>query len=74
MGESVKSVLFIGDAACGSGFGKASHYMLEELKKRWNRISVLGINFRGDHRAGPVDYDYPIYAAFAEVTGSVFAG
>lgn len=64
MGESVKSLLFIGDAACGSGFGKASHYMLEELKQRW-KVSVLAINFRGDHRAGPVDYDYPIYAAFA---------
>jgi D-inositol-3-phosphate glycosyltransferase len=71
MGESVKSVLFIGDAACGSGFGKASHYILEELKKRC-RISVLGINFRGDHRAGPVDYDYPIYAAFAGGDGLGF--
>lgn len=64
MGESVKSLLYIGDAACGSGFGKAAHYMLEELKQRWN-LTVLAINFRGDHRAGPIDYDYPIYAAFA---------
>lgn len=67
----MKNLLFIGDAACGSGFGKASHYILEVLKGRY-KISVLGINFRGDHRAGPVDYDYPIYAAFAGGDGLGF--
>lgn len=60
MGESVKKLMFVGDAACGSGFGKATHYILEILKQRW-QVFVVGVNYRGF----PHKYTYPIYPAWA---------
>lgn len=60
----MKKLLFIGDAACGSGFGRASHYILEELRQRWE-VSVIGINYRGY----PHKYPYDIYPAWATGDG-----
>ena len=56
----MKTLLWVGDAACSSGFGRASHYILERLRGRWN-VAVLGVNYRGD---SPTDYSYPIYTAW----------
>ncbi len=53
-----KKLLFIGDAACPSGFARATHEILDRLEPEYD-ITVLGINYRGD----PHNYPYPIYAA-----------
>jgi D-inositol-3-phosphate glycosyltransferase len=46
----MRRLLWIGDAACASGFAKSSHYTLEVLQKTWD-LTVLGLNFLGDpHR------------------------
>lgn len=55
----MKKLLWIGDAACGSGFGRASHYILKYLTRYWN-VHVLGTNYTGD----PHDEPYPIYPAW----------
>lgn len=55
-----KKLLFIGDAACGSGFGRATHHILKHMSESWE-IAVIGVNYRGD----PHDEPYPIYPAFA---------
>lgn len=55
----MRKLLWIGDAACDSGFARATHYTLETLRKTWD-VSVLGLNYRGD----PHDYPYPIYPCF----------
>lgn len=60
----MKTLMFIGDAACGSGFGRASHFLLEELRKTWN-VVVIGVNYRGY----PHQYPYPIYPAWATGDG-----
>lgn len=59
-------LLWVGDACCPSGFGLATHRILEALDHRCGRggeydVTVLGINYRGD----PYDYPYPVYAALA---------
>lgn len=54
----MKNLLFIGDAACPSGFARATHAILDTLMNHYN-VTVLGINYRGD----PHNYPYPIYAA-----------
>lgn len=51
-------MLFVGDAAVPSGFGKASDAYLDGVKDDYD-LTVLGMNYRGD----PHDYPYPIYAA-----------
>lgn len=56
----MKKLLWIGDAAAGSGFGKASRYILDHLRREYE-IGVLGINFRGDPPYPP----YPVYPASA---------
>lgn len=56
----MKNLLWIGDAACPSGFARVTHEVLNVLRQSYN-ITVLGINYRGD----PHDYPYPIYAAGA---------
>lgn len=54
----MRKLLWIGDAACPSGFARATHYTLEELRKTWE-VYVLGLNYRGD----PHTYPYKIYPA-----------
>ena len=55
----MKKLLWVGDAACPSGFARATHETLEWVRREYD-VTVLGINYRGD----PHDYPYPIYAAF----------
>lgn len=54
----MKKLLFVGDAACPSGFARATHGILDEIMLEYD-VTVLGINYRGD----PHEYAYPIYAA-----------
>ena len=54
-----KKLLFVGDAACPSGFARATHEILDATRYTYD-ITVLGINYRGD----PHSYPYPIYAAW----------
>jgi len=55
----LQKCLFVGDAACGSGFGKASHYLLQVLDELMELV-VIGVNYRGD----PHKNKYPIYPAW----------
>lgn len=52
----MRKLLWVGDAACDSGFAKCTHEILEVLRRTWE-VHVLGINYRGY----PHDYPYPIY-------------
>jgi D-inositol-3-phosphate glycosyltransferase len=54
----MKKLLWVGDAACPSGFAKATHEILDTLRLEF-AVTVLGLNYRGD----PHSYPYPIYAA-----------
>ncbi len=54
----MRRLLWIGDAACPSGFARATHYTLDTLRKTWD-VHVLGLNYRGD----PHDWPYKIYPA-----------
>lgn len=54
-------VLWIGDAACDSGFAKATHYTLDGFVKASWDIEVLGLNYRGDKH----QYPYHIHPAWA---------
>lgn len=63
----MKNLLWVGDAGCQSGFGVATHRILETLCKIYN-VTVLGINYRGDPPIDPRTgeyYPYPLYAAAA---------
>jgi len=55
----MKKLLWIGDAACPSGFARATHEILGTLSKHYD-VTVLGLNYNGD----PHPYPYPIYACF----------
>jgi len=55
----MKKLLWIGDAACDSGFSNVTHSVLSFLHNSWD-VSVLGVNYRGD----PHNYPYRIYPAF----------
>lgn len=54
-----RRLLWVGDAACDSGFARATQYAIEGLRDEWD-VHVLGINYRGDPHAFP----YPIYPAW----------
>lgn len=56
-----KRLIWVGDAACPSGFALSTHKILDVLRRDYD-VTVLGINYRGD----PHDWPYPIYAAAAE--------
>lgn len=56
----MKRLLWIGDAACDSGFARCTHNTLEALRQHYE-VSVLGLNYRGD----PHKYPYDIYPAWA---------
>lgn len=55
-----RKVLFIGDAACDSGFARGTHNYLEALLPTWD-VVVLGLNYRGDQHP----YPYHIYPAWS---------
>lgn len=51
-----RRLLWIGDAACQTGFARNTHGVLHWLQETWD-IAVLGINYKGD----PHPFSYPIY-------------
>ena len=64
----MRKLLWVGDAACPSGFAKSTHGVCDYLDHRSNPantnpwdVTVLGINYRGDPHA----YAYDIFAAGA---------
>lgn len=57
----MKKLLWIGDAACPSGFARVTHEVLDTLRHSYD-VTVLGINYRGD----PHPYPYPIYTAMGD--------
>lgn len=54
----LRRLLWIGDAGCPSGFARATHAILEQVRKQFE-VTVLGLNYRGD----PHEYPYKMYAA-----------
>lgn len=50
-------VLWLGDAACASGFARCTHAVCDRLHASGHEVSVLGINYFGD----PHPYPYNIY-------------
>jgi hypothetical protein len=65
----MRRLLWIGDAACASGFAKGTHGVCNYLDYRANPVNpnpwdvtILGINHRGDPTP---EYAYPIYTAAA---------
>jgi len=56
-----KKLLWVGDAGCPSGFGLATHKILDVVRHKYD-VTVLGLNYRGD----PHGYPYEIWAASAE--------
>lgn len=62
----MRKLLWVGDAACESGFARCTHKTLETLCKSW-QVLVLGLNYLGD----PHGYPYPIFPAR---TGGDFLG
>lgn len=55
----MRKLLWIGDAACDSGFARSTHNILNFLRYEWD-VTVLGLNYRGD----PHRFPYPIYPAY----------
>jgi D-inositol-3-phosphate glycosyltransferase len=55
----MRKLLWVGDAACDSGFARCTHQILDVLRQSWD-VSVLGLNYRGD----PHSYPYHIYPAW----------
>jgi D-inositol-3-phosphate glycosyltransferase len=55
----VRKVLWIGDAACDSGFSKCTHQTLPSIIEAGWDVAVLGLNYRGF----PHTYPYRIYPA-----------
>src|SRR6185369_8469021 len=54
----MKRLLWVGDAAVGSGFGKATTRILRNLVERFS-VYVIGVNYRGD----PHEEAYHIWPA-----------
>lgn len=54
-----RTLLWVGDAGCESGFAKNTHNVIEGLLPTW-QVAVLGINFRGDQH----NYPYPMHPAY----------
>jgi glycosyltransferase involved in cell wall biosynthesis len=68
----MRKLLWVGDAACPSGFAKSTHGVCDYLDYRANPgnphpwdVTILGINYRGD----PHRYPYDIFAAGATGDG-----
>lgn len=50
-------ILFVGDAACSTGFALCTHQLCDRLHANGHEVTVLGINYYGDK----TDYPYAIY-------------
>lgn len=58
MSEARKlKILFVGDAACSTGFALCTHQLCDRLHANGHEVTILGINYYGD----PHDYPYTIY-------------
>lgn len=57
----MKTILWIGDAGCGSGFGRATHSIGRRLTEQGYKVVALGVNYNGD----PHDEPYPIYPCWS---------
>lgn len=64
----MRKLLFVGDAGCESGFAKATHHILDNMRHTWE-VTVLGINYRGDPHEWPYKI-YPAYVPGADLFGS----
>jgi glycosyltransferase involved in cell wall biosynthesis len=53
------SLLWIGDAACSTGFARVTHNVLDRLVPEYD-VTVLGINYIGD----PHPHPYPIFPCY----------
>jgi D-inositol-3-phosphate glycosyltransferase len=53
-----RRLLWIGDAACESGFARCTHHTIPGLQRAGWDVSVLGLNYRGDPHP---QYQYDIY-------------
>lgn len=57
----MSKILWVGDAACSSGFGRAAHKILVEMQSTpGTEVAAIGVNFRGDPPYPP----YPVYPAW----------
>jgi D-inositol-3-phosphate glycosyltransferase len=56
----MKRLLWFGDAACDSGFARATHNTLETLRQHYD-CAVVGVNYRGD--PSPYQSLYRMYPA-----------
>ena len=61
-------ILWVGDAACLTGFARCTHAACDELHRAGHEVSVLGINAPGD----PHKYPYDIYPAISRGRGDAF--
>lgn len=67
----MRKLLWIGDAACESGFAKATHLIVPELQRSWD-VHVMGINYRGDphpFRDQVKGQLYPAYVYGSDIFG-----
>jgi D-inositol-3-phosphate glycosyltransferase len=64
----MRKLLFVGDAACDSGFARATHAYADYLDYRANPggqwdVTIIGLNYRGDPDVRK-KYPYDIYPAY----------
>jgi D-inositol-3-phosphate glycosyltransferase len=58
-------ILWIGDAACETGFARCTHNVCNHLHNLGHEVHILGINYHGE----PHQYPYPIYPCFNPAKG-----
>lgn len=56
----MRELLWIGDTACQSGFGRASHHILKQIHGHGYNVTALGVNYLGDGHDEP----YRVYPAW----------
>lgn len=59
-------IIFVGDAACSTGFAVCTHQLCDRLHANGHDVTVLGINYYGK----PHDYPYTIYPCVDPLDGS----
>lgn len=66
----MRRLLWVGDAGCESGFARATHHILEAVRRDWE-VHVLGINYLGDgDEASKYPYQmYPAYVPGSDIFG-----